>query len=311
MERRDYRVPSVDLPELGWGAEGDIYRKTWIFRGHKSATYNLEPSIEREAGGTRLSWKALESELLKEFQTKAPLHISSDRLPHSNDKLSWLPLMQHYGVPTRLLDFTYSPYAALYFALRDRPKDKPTSPPEVWAVDQVAVNSVASGRSRNADQDYAKEHPEPTAKTVGQRRARSLLDQRFFAREYEILEGEDRGWNTIVSKALEPDEIRRDFFDNNGLVLSALPRVESQRLSSQQGLFLLSGAEKLMFEESLERMMSGCRGWCRRFQFAEELLPEVEARLFQMNIHDLSLFPDVEGLAGFVRQKVRLLWRKR
>jgi len=57
-------------------------------------------------------------------------------------------------------------------------------------------------------------------------------------------------------------------------------------------------------------MMKGCKGWCRRIRFTKEILPEVEDRLFQMNIHDLSLFPDIEGLAGFVRQKARLLWGK-
>jgi hypothetical protein len=40
----------------------------------------------------------------------------------------------------------------------------------------------------------------------------------------------------------------------------------------------------------------------------EDALVDAEARLFQMNINDLSLFPDIEGVAGYVRQKARLLW---
>jgi len=225
---------SVEFPRLGWDEDGDIYRKTWIFRAHKSATYALEPFIEREARGNRLSWKPLESQLLKEFQTKAPLHIGSDRLPHPNDKLSWLALMQHLGVPTRLLDFTYSPYVALYFALRDRSTDKPASPPEVWAINVVAVNNVASQRSRNADQAHAKEYPEPAVKTVGQRYARRhFMDPRFFATEYDVLKNEGDDWNTVVSKALEPENIPRDIFNKDGLILSALPSFENQRLSSQ------------------------------------------------------------------------------
>ncbi len=217
--------------------------------------------------------------------------------------------MQHYGVPTRLLDFTYSPYVALYFALRHRPKDKRTAPPEVWAIDLVALNKVASQHSRKADEAYAKDGLEPAVDPARRRYyRRHLLDQRFFASEYEILRDEDRDWSTIVSKALEPDEIRRDIFNKSGLVISALPSFENQRVSSQQGTFLFSGAQSLKFEKSLSTMMNGRKGWCRRFRFEKNILPEVEDRLFQMNLHDLSLFPDIEGLAGFVRQKARLLW---
>ena len=65
----------------------------------------------------------------------------------------------------------------------------------------------------------------------------------------------------------------------------------------------------MTFEQCLSTMMKGAGdGWCQRFESTTNVLSEAEARLFQMNIHDLSLFPDIEGLAGFIRQKARLLW---
>lgn len=78
----------------------------------------------------------------------------------------------------------------------------------------------------------------------------------------------------------------------------------------EQGVFLFSGAEGRTFEDSLEMMMQDTRGpWHKRFRnHPAASLPEIEEELFQLNIHELSLFPDTEGLAGFVRQKLRLHW---
>ena len=42
------------------------------------------------------------------------------------------------------------------------------------------------------------------------------------------------------------------------------------------------------------------------FDIDGSALPEIEQRLFQMNIHEQSLFPDMEGLAGLIRQSIRL-----
>ena len=49
--------------------------------------------------------------------------------------------------------------------------------------------------------------------------------------------------------------------------------------------------------------------WACRLDIPVGLVPEIERRLFQMNIHHQSMFPDMEGLAGFIRQKLRLHWK--
>jgi hypothetical protein len=84
----------------------------------------------------------------------------------------------------------------------------------------------------------------------------------------------------------------------------------NHRLASQQGVFLVNCAESLSFGESLKKMMATHTSeWCKRFDITADAVPHIEQRLFQMNIHEQSLFPDTEGLAGFIRQKVRLHWR--
>jgi len=122
-------------------------------------------------------------------------------------------------------------------------------------------------------------------------------------------ESEDQGWDALTRNALAPDGIRRVHFNRNGFVSVASPTFYNSRLSSQQGLFLFNGAESSVFEVSLEDMMHDVKKpWYKRFRVPEGSLEEIEKQLFQVNIHELSLFPDITGLAGFVRQKIRLHW---
>jgi len=116
---------------------------TWLFRGQADASWGLRTSIDRACvrtisipDGTGTSFEACigpgrnERTLLARFQRRAQHYIANP--PSADDTLEWLALMQHYGAPTRLLDWTYSPYVALYFAIED-PSVKANG--AVWAVD--------------------------------------------------------------------------------------------------------------------------------------------------------------------------------
>jgi hypothetical protein len=101
-----------------------FFDKQWVFRG-QSQCWRLETSLERAvlryrkgepAGSYPVSHpNKFEPQLLQDFQRRANHYIS--RVPADGERLEWLALMQHYGVSTRLLDWTISPYVALYFAL--------------------------------------------------------------------------------------------------------------------------------------------------------------------------------------------------
>jgi FRG domain len=89
----------------------------YVYRGHANALWPLQSSLERMLGnkGCLEAAKRFEDYSLQGFQSKFHLYDRENIRPKS--KLAWLATMQHYGVPTRLLDFTESPYVALYFAL--------------------------------------------------------------------------------------------------------------------------------------------------------------------------------------------------
>jgi hypothetical protein len=91
-------------------------RGRWVFRGHANASYKLIPSVGRGTHTSRNREKYEES-LFDIFRREASGCLSA--VP-TND-WDWLSLAQHHGLPTRLLDWTYNPLTALYFAVESNP----------------------------------------------------------------------------------------------------------------------------------------------------------------------------------------------
>ncbi|NDV28882.1 FRG domain-containing protein [Desulfovibrio sp. JC010] len=83
------------------------YDMLW-FRGQRKSSWPLLPYIYRNYN------PLLESQMIQRFMLKA--QIFKDNCPAKTEYGDWLVLMQHYGLPTRLLDWSESPLVAAYFA---------------------------------------------------------------------------------------------------------------------------------------------------------------------------------------------------
>jgi len=94
-----------------WDARLGRFRSPFVYRGMRSFGYSLSTSLQRLGG----PFEELENHLLRNFKKYA----RDTTTPASATVWDWLALAQHHGLPTRLLDWTYSPYVALHFATDD------------------------------------------------------------------------------------------------------------------------------------------------------------------------------------------------
>src|SRR5438093_4843099 len=115
-----------------WNESLGRYRLPYAFRGHPRVDEDLSSSLVRLAAG-RPNVERLELHLLRNFRKYAfGAAATADTVWH------WLALGQHRGLPTRLLDWTYSPFVALHFATADlRVMDRDAV---VWAINFVEAN---------------------------------------------------------------------------------------------------------------------------------------------------------------------------
>jgi hypothetical protein len=107
------------------------------------AVNELVPKIFRESFlGAKVVEFRDDYELLKieEFKRQAPV-LSTHPVPSHDERLEWLILMQHYGMPTRLLDWTENALVALYFAVSGDPGEDG----ELWAMLPWALNRQSIG----------------------------------------------------------------------------------------------------------------------------------------------------------------------
>lgn len=132
------------LKEFGDAVEALIALPSEVrwYRGIGDDTHTLLPTLFRHPSITALKPLDLEQQLIIRFRQRSIPYLSQ----RIEDDWELLFLMQHHGVPTRLLDWTENPYIALYFAITSCKQNAVTGAfPDccVWTMDPIAWNRIA------------------------------------------------------------------------------------------------------------------------------------------------------------------------
>jgi FRG domain-containing protein len=141
MDNQDVQRPYREIRLKSWleflGTITDTPYSHWAFRGERFAKWPLYSALARYLKTFKVdprAWPEQEERILRIFKRKA--HHYDSKPPDLDDDFQWLALMQHHGAPTRLLDFTWSPYVAAFFAL-----EKATGDAAVWALNPARIQS--------------------------------------------------------------------------------------------------------------------------------------------------------------------------
>lgn len=251
----------------------------YIFRGQSNSgqpngkEWELHTTFERAAAGLpAYKLASLEAKVMFEFKRQAHHYIN--RTPVS--KLEWLALMQHYGCPTRLLDFTRSYWVALFFAL-----DGATDNASLWVFDETSQHEETTHAEKNVKLNIPREYDGEAANEV-----RKILSLSNYEESQQI-----------VLKNSKPDGCGI----TPGIVIVE-PKYMNDRLRIQQGVFTFPKDITKSYMENLSS--SGINS--TQIIIPRELHMKLIARLQYMNITSSTLFPGLEGYARSMKNHILL-----
>lgn len=266
----------------------------FIFRGQSNSEWELNTSLERTISKFKLNtytndYTTEERWMLHEFKRKSHLYLKHNI--DFKDHFEWLAIMQHHGAPTRLLDFTYSIFVASYFAVIDSNTNA-----AIWAINR---HIIRDNLVDNYDLNYKK---------------RDILKDEVNNIHIEFA-------NSFISRKYSKD------YKYPSAVIPLEPKLLNERLSRQQGLFLMPSnpeedfianllavfkINELNFEDvEIEDLIKLSKKGGAKIQIIKIEIPskihnEIVRYLREMNITSESVFPGLDGLAqSLVQTQIR------
>jgi hypothetical protein len=247
-----------------------------FYRGHSDKNkYKLEPSLFRKDNDGNYLYLENEHILYRELLVSNSADFQSDEYT-----LDRLVRMQHYSLPTRLLDITSNPLIALYFACKS-------------AIDEdgeVITFSMARSEVKYFDSDVAS-CISNLARLPKEEKDNINLDETAFNDQ------------TSVKRLVHFIREEKPYFEPNIIpndlskIICVKGKQSNDRITSQSGAFLLYGIDAVLDEEgtteiSMSRITVGKKA---------SILEELDL----LNINESTVFPYIENSAKYVAEKYK------
>ncbi|MFY0618364.1 MAG: FRG domain-containing protein [Shimia sp.] len=264
------------LFEDSWDKKIGRHRASFAFRGVSDAGWTMPSSLQRLSG----PYRDLERHLLRNFKKYALRNVvERDNFWH------WLTVGQHHGLPTRLLDWTFSPLVGLHFATAN--SDHREKDGAVWKVDINEVHQKLPDELKGV-----------------------LRDEGSFVFSIEMLEHQSESsfeTNKINNDRIEVNVVPGkkidsltsfDQFSNDPFCVFFEPPSLDDRVVNQYALFSVISDPELEFDDWLVK---------RSVRYKKIVIPaglkqEIRDKLDQQNVTERVLFPGLDGLSTWLKR---------
>lgn len=305
--------------------------QTCFFRGQSNSDWMIQSTFERVYGNggksdsvhgsifVENSLRSQERFLLTQF-IRDGWKYTSDNSSGELSKIEWYSLMRHYGIPTRMVDFTESALIALYFALSDCDAKHDFS---VWCVNRNALGNVEIQREINKTNaiDYG---IDAMRKMIGRRsceasRESSRKHTGIYYNAISAISANEEFAESILGDEIDNPKIKQIGLD----VVYFFPKHRNARMGAQSGLFLMPTRLSKSFMESLQSQCDSVEydnaakeivltdenvdslrvDPIVKFEFNANLKDEGRRLLQMANITPRTVYPDIEGIAKELQGK--------